>query len=229
MLIACSADLDSGTLTEHTFRIFEEDGIIISESSGGPKYEGDIFTFEELFELHQDESRPESLLHANSGYRMDEDSLIFVFDSADGRIVVFDQNGEYLQDFGRKGAGPGEFNSVWCQWMKDGVIAIYDPAQFRATTITTEGRVRDTFTRPGYSSIYHYTPIRRSLRSIYPLPDGRMFQIFEEQKQYNTTEQAMRTSAVLVSSSGDSLRSYNSLWMAIPRYSVSGDCASCFL
>ncbi|MFC1529093.1 6-bladed beta-propeller [Gemmatimonadota bacterium] len=222
LLTACSADSGSSSEAGHGFRTFEEDGITISESSGGPKYEGDIFTFEELFELDQDESRPESFLHVNSGYVMDEDGLIFVFDSADGRVVVFDQNGKYLRDFGRKGAGPGEFNSVWYQWIKDGVFAIYDPAQFRASTITAGGQLLDTFTRPGYSNIYYFTPVRRSLRSIYPLPDGRMVQIIREQKEYGTPDEAFRTTAVLVSSEGDSLRSFNTEWMVTPRTPARG-------
>jgi hypothetical protein len=217
--ICISAYAKSGEQkSSHSFRIYEEDGVTISESSGGPKYEGDVFTFEELFELGQDESQPESLLNVNSGYLMDEDGLIFVFDAADCRIAVFDQNGKYLRDFGRKGAGPGEFNHIQLQWMKDGIIAVYDPFLFRVSTITTEGRLLDTFTRPGTSNIRYLAPIMRSLRSIYPLPDGSMLQIFQEQKQHMTVEEAIRTTAILVSSAGDSLRSFSTEWRSTHRY-----------
>ncbi len=209
-------------ISSHSFRIFENDGVTISESSGGPKYEGDIFTFEKLFELNQDESRPESLLNVNSGYLMTEDGLFFVFDSADCRIAVFDQNGQYLRDFGRQGAGPGEFNSVFCQWARDGIIAVYDPVQFRVSTFTTEGRLLEIFTRPGYSNVRMLAPFMRSLRWIYPLPDGRMVQIFQEQKEYRTVDESKRTTGVLVSSAGDSLRSFSTEWMLVPRSHVSG-------
>jgi len=71
LLTACSADSGSGT--GHNFRVFEEDGVTISESSGGPKHSGEIFRFEEIFELEQDDSRPETLLNRANGFGMDED------------------------------------------------------------------------------------------------------------------------------------------------------------
>jgi len=49
-----------------------------------------------------------------------------------------------------------------------------------------------------------------------------MVQIFQEQKQYRTVEEAKRTTAVLVSSAGDSLRTFSTEWMATPRSPARG-------
>lgn len=216
LLTACSADSDSGPV--HDFRIFEEDGVTISESTGGPKYSGEIFTFEEIFELEQDESRPETLLNAATGYTMDDDGLIFVFDRGDSRIVVFDQYGQYLRAFGRKGAGPGEFDTMRLSWMKDGIIAVYDFSRFRASTFTTDGRFLDSYTRPGASNRMMLAPIMRMLRTIYPLSDGRAVQIFTEQSGWGTVEQKVRWSASLVSPDGDSLLAFSTSWSSTPVY-----------
>lgn len=212
-----SGEAQSQLNPEHTFTIREENGVRIAESGGGPKYEGDIFTFEEIFELDQDESRPEALLNMATGYLMDEDGLIFVFDMGDCRVAVFDNNGKYLRDFGREGAGPGEFSHIQPQWIRDGIIAVYDPFQYRASTLTTDGWFLNFYIRPGTSNRRLFAPIMRSLRSIFPLPDGRMVQIFQEQMQYRTVEEAKRTAAVLVSSAGDSSQFFSTEWMATPR------------
>ncbi|MFC1529094.1 6-bladed beta-propeller [Gemmatimonadota bacterium] len=222
LLTACSAGSGSDSETSHSFQVFEEDGVTISESSSEPKYEGDIFTFEEIFELEQDESRPETLLNVAAGYLMDEEGRIFVFDYGDCRIAVFNQNGKYLRDIGRQGAGPGEFSHIRYRWMKDGVIAVYDALQYRATTFTTEGMFLNSYTRPGTSNIMRLAPIMRRLMSIYPLPDGRMVQMLDEQRQFGTEEQARRSTAVLVSSAGDSLHSFSTEWMETPVYPARG-------
>jgi len=136
--------------------------------------------------------------------------------------MKMDRNGNYLRDFGRKGAGPGEFNHIRLRWMKDGIIAVYDYQQFRASTFTTEGRFLNSYTRPGTSNMMRLAPIMRMLQSIYPLTDGRMIQILDEQKQFGTEDQARRTTAVLVSPAGDSLRSFSAEWLPIPVYPAKG-------
>ena len=216
LFTACSADSGSGT--GHSFRVFEEDGVTISESSGGPKYSGEIFTFEEIFELEQDESRPETLLNVAAGYIMDEVGQIFVFDYGDCRVAVFDRDGKYVRDFGREGAGPGEFAHIRLRWMEDGQIAVYDALQNRASIFTMDGKFVTSYTKPGISRFMRMAPIMRRLGSIYPLPDGRMVQIFNEEINPFTEQQSVRYTALLISAEGDSLRSFNTESLETPMF-----------
>ena len=64
---ACSSDETAQT---HSFQIIEEDGIPVAITSGGPKYEGELFTYEHVLDLQEDE-RVESLLYNPTGFHMD--------------------------------------------------------------------------------------------------------------------------------------------------------------
>ena len=216
MLAACSgSELSPG---DDTFRVHEDAGVTISESPGVPEYSGPIFLYEELFELEQDESRPETLLNVGAGYVMDESGQIFVFDYGDCRVAVFDQNGRYLRDFGRRGEGPGEFSYVRYSWMRDGVVAVYDVVQYRASLLTTDGGFIGSLTRAGSGPIMTVAPVMRMLRTIFPLPDGRIVHVFEEERGFRAEQQATRASATLVSPEGDSLRTFATAWLEHPTY-----------
>jgi hypothetical protein len=83
------------------------------------------------------------------GVAVDGDDLIYVFDSQDAEIRVYEPEGSYLRTIGRRGAGPGEFrggaavfgvvgDTVWA-WEGS---RIADPG--RITLFTREGRVLST-------------------------------------------------------------------------------------
>jgi hypothetical protein len=56
LFISCSSLDDS---TPHAFRIYEERGVTITETTGGPKYVEELFQFEKIVELRFD---PENTL-----------------------------------------------------------------------------------------------------------------------------------------------------------------------
>ncbi len=214
--VACSGT-EKG-VASHSFRVFTENGVTISESSGGPKYTEPIFEFVEIFDLEQDESRPEMLLNRATTFMMDEEGLIYAFDSGDGRVAVFARDGTYLRDFGRQGSGPGEFSFIRASWMKDGLIGLYDPLQYRASIFTTEGQYIESFTRAGTSNRMRLAPIMRYLNAIIPLPDGRIVHLLHEDHNYSTREQTFCSVAVLYSADGDSLRSFSTDELPLPAY-----------
>ena len=106
LLISCSRD-DKGI---HSFRIYEENGVTIAETSGGPKYTDPLFLFEEILRLEQDPVREETLYHQAAGFLMGPDGGYYLLDQGRACILRYDAEGRFIGSFGGKGDGPGEFN-----------------------------------------------------------------------------------------------------------------------
>ncbi len=148
LLSACSAKDTSSP--GHYFRTFNEDGISIAETSGVPKYEGNILEFVKVLEIKEDE-RPESILFRPTDFLMDPDGNFHVADSGDARIAVFDGQGRYQRSYGRKGEGPGEFQLPLLQYIENDIISIFDLRLYRVTRFRTNGVLLDiTSLPPGY-------------------------------------------------------------------------------
>ncbi len=62
-----------------------------------------------MLEIRPDPDNEESFLYRPSYFTMDESGVLYVGDSRNGRIAVFDPEGNYLRSIGRRGEGPGEF------------------------------------------------------------------------------------------------------------------------
>ena len=163
LLSACSSGSER---TAYSFRVFEEEGVTIAETAGGPKYEGELFTYEPLVTMKEDE-REESLLYRPSQFTMDEDGWFYVYDSGDHCMVAYDPSGRFSHRFGREGQGPGEFRYPDIQCVEDGNVTLWDPSLRRATRYTTDGVFQDVYTvkvSSGYSlSGFYYLPDDRRL------------------------------------------------------------------
>ncbi len=69
---------------------------------------------------------------------------LFVLDALLGRIQVYSTSGEYLETYGRKGSGPGEFQDSWTFGVtSDGVIAVRDVGK----KLYLVGTLNDGFSR----------------------------------------------------------------------------------
>ncbi|MFC1529155.1 6-bladed beta-propeller [Gemmatimonadota bacterium] len=140
LLIASSEGCSSGAdRADHEFRIYREGPITIAETTGGPRFEGEIFEYEPVTEIREDPDRAEPLLFNPTTIWIDESGLVFVSDYGNKRIVVFDQDGEYLRAFGRDGEGPGEFRAIRIHGVRNGVVTIWDWNMRRATFYGTDG------------------------------------------------------------------------------------------
>ncbi len=103
---ACSRAPES---SRHSFTVAEENGVTVARSTGPPKYQGDLFAYDKVLEIRPDPGNRESFLYQPSFFTMDEAGFLFVGDSRNGRIAVFDPEGTYVRSIGRRGEGPGEF------------------------------------------------------------------------------------------------------------------------
>lgn len=165
-LVSCSS---SDKTLPYAFRIYEDDGVTIAETSGGPKYEGELFTYEPLVSMKEDE-REESLLYRPSQFTMDEEGWFYVYDSGDHCLVVYDPTGRFSHRFGREGQGPGEFRYPRIQCVENGIITLWDPSLRRVTRFSTDGVFQDVYTvkiSRGYtlSGFYYISEDRQLLLS----------------------------------------------------------------
>jgi hypothetical protein len=125
----------------HAFRRYLQNGVAIAVNTGGPKYDGPIFDCEGAYVLREEPDRPESLLYNPNGVRMDADGRCYVMDVGNRRVAVFGPDGRFERAIGRRGEGPGEFDSplLFLSGLEDGVLNIWDPHTRQVHRFRTDG------------------------------------------------------------------------------------------
>lgn len=160
-LLSCSSSEDS---LSHAFQVYEEDGVTIAKTTGGPKYEGELFEYEEVVRLEQDESNEETILYRANQYLMGEDGNYYVNDRGNSRIAVFGPDGKYVRSFGRDGDGPGEFRSLNLLWIRNNTVAVFDMRNRRTSLFNVDGNFLQSFS---YSKGGNFN-------ALHPVHDGRI-------------------------------------------------------
>ena len=92
--------------TEWQGTIEEVDGVTIVNNPKEPMYSGDVFSLEEDLVLGKEEK--EEYLFVRITLDVDENENIYVLDSRNSNIRVYDKNGIYKKTIGKRGEGPGE-------------------------------------------------------------------------------------------------------------------------
>jgi len=160
----------------HSFDCYERNGVQIAHSSAVPKYEGELFTYEQWYVLHEDE-REESLLIRPEPGTLDERGFLYVPDSSPSdwpsvsRIAVFDTTGTFQFAFGQPGQGPGDMWHPQINGIQDGVMETYDlVGQQRLTRYNADGGLLDVETLPP-------PPATFRTAHCYRMPDGRFLRV----------------------------------------------------
>jgi len=126
----------------HSFNVHQEGSLSVSVNSGGPKYQEELFTYNYLYSLQEDD-REESILTmpSPSGPILDEDRNTYLVDGRGSyvRIVVFNQEGVYQHDIGRVGSGPGEFRFPTIVDVENGVLTVLARQLNRLIRFRTDG------------------------------------------------------------------------------------------
>lgn len=157
-----------GEQPDHRFTVENVGGATIATTRGGPRFEGELFEYEHLLTLQQDEQAPESLLANPMIFTRTTEGNYAVIDNGrvEKRIVLYDQNGRFLKTFGGSGSGPGEFVTMIYQGCFEDVLNIYDFNQRRLTRFRSGGELVDVIRVPGS----HESPVS----SMYAASTGEL-------------------------------------------------------
>jgi hypothetical protein len=210
---------EAQSVTEgHTFRIYQRDGITVAENRGGPKYQGELFRYEPVRILKEDESRPESLIGQPYGaFRMGEDGSVYLHDWIGHRILRFDPTGTYVNDIGRVGQGPGEYENPYLLPVRDETVMIFDPHFARTSLFRPDGSLIRTISAP-------FVRRRLSFQACFPLPDGGSL-LIDQVSRRETVGYEEHSMVVTIFSSGGDTSASISTEMVTGSYLIRADIA----
>ena len=140
MAFACSKKPESEA------RVEVIDGIEYVHNTGTPLHPDKSVTFEKELSVGGEEYE---MLSRPMWFIVDREGSIYISDSQDQAIKVFDKNGEYVRSIGRQGEGPGEFSYLGSQtFLPDGKLLAMDSMSMRLNLFDPEGT---------YLASYHWT------------------------------------------------------------------------
>ncbi|MFC1529224.1 6-bladed beta-propeller [Gemmatimonadota bacterium] len=198
-IIACSSSPGEG---DYSFRVFEEDGITVAETLNGPRYSEELFLYEEIATLHEDE-REDSYLVRPGNAMLGESGLIFVSDgyTNTSRIAVFNMEGVYQYSIGRGGQGPGEFRLPRLVSVEGGIVQCSDPSLNRLSRFNTDGSLIDTHPIPAGDEDF------RTIHSQW-IGDDRLF-LFSNRSSSPNDREVFQQQAVVMEADGDTIWSHS--------------------
>lgn len=121
--------------------IEEVDGVTVVKNPKEPLYGENVFNLEEELSIGESEGREEYVFSEIRGIAVDDEERIYILDSKEAHIKVFDKNGEYIRTISKKGQGPGEIGfprSVFITSQDE--IIVPDISNRRLAFFSLEGR-----------------------------------------------------------------------------------------
>jgi hypothetical protein len=201
-LCTCSARLDRN---EHQLEILTENGIPVVATTGGPKFEGELFRFEPILQIRENPDQPETLMKNIVRPAYGPDSNYYLLDVNGSRAVVFDPDGTYVRTIGRHGEGPGELQYPTGISFTGGTLNLSQTYPSRLNRFGLSGEFREMVTRT--------TSISSGLApSIDVAEDGSVLQFFFD-KDRGERFHSTRACVAVSSASGDTIASLVTEWV----------------
>lgn len=120
--------------------IEQVDGVTVVKNPKNPIYAEKLCEINEELRIGEAEGEEEYMFQAIGSIAVDEAERIYISDRKESCIKVFDQRGKYIRTIGRKGQGPGEFQSVTrIQILPNNDLLIYDGNIRRLSLFTFNG------------------------------------------------------------------------------------------
>ncbi len=178
----------------HSFNMTMENGVAFAETSGGPKFPGEIFSYEKIVEIRGNPSDDRSFLVYPYPPTIDSDGFLYIADTRGHRIVVFSLEGEFIRTFGQAGEGPDDI-------IMPTTIRIYGDTLNVTSNWTTRGiRQRiSKFTKSGaFLEVYIETLEEALYPHIYDVArDGRRIGVYWDSLEEDGTEYEYITASVI--------------------------------
>ncbi len=163
ILLRCSSDREG----RHSFQIEEINGVLTAVNQGAPKYDGELFEYQEELRLVADPEHPDSYLVNPDPPVVDAAGNFYVNDSRTNQIVAYDMEGRFLHTIGRLGEGPGDLDFPRnLQIISDTLYVNSHIVSWRLTRFTTDGSLVDL--------IVQRVPTNMAIPILYKGPSGRL-------------------------------------------------------
>ncbi|MGI8854777.1 MAG: NHL repeat-containing protein [Thermomicrobiales bacterium] len=95
-----------------------------------------------------------SAFYGPRGIAIGPDGLLYITDTGNSRIQVFDQTGKFVRTFGALGTGPGQMdNPVGIAARADGTIAVADTNNARVLLFTATGAYLGAVPVPDWAEV----------------------------------------------------------------------------
>ncbi|MFC1529233.1 6-bladed beta-propeller [Gemmatimonadota bacterium] len=196
--IGCGGQSDR---EESGFQTTIEDGIPVIISPEQPDHTDTLFHFEKILTLHEDERNEESLLSDPRQIVIGSNGDFFVSDSGNYRIAVFDSIGQYKYSFGRRGSGPGEYQSglriIEC---KGDEIQTFDQQLQRLTIWTLGGVLLRTIPNRSLENMKY-------VDGMYEIAQGRILYFDSPQSSLDETRYSWCEGQIISTATGDTVAS----------------------
>jgi hypothetical protein len=115
------------------------DGVILVHNPPNPLNPGKTVKFVEEASFGAEESGP-GAVYKPGQFAVDGRNRVFIYESGEGAIKVFGEDGRFLKTVGRKGQGPGEFGlAFFLGFCPDGRLLVTDFQNRRTSFFGPEG------------------------------------------------------------------------------------------
>ncbi len=118
----------------------EIDGVTVVKNPKEPMYANDILHLEEELSVGEEGKGDEYIFSKARDIAVDEEGNIYILDSNEAHIKIFDTTGKYVKTIGNKGQGPGEMSSPSSlQITPQNEIAVNDSSALKIHFFTLDG------------------------------------------------------------------------------------------
>jgi hypothetical protein len=115
------------------------DGVTLVHDPALPLHPEKSVRFEEEISFGGEETGPGAVLKPGQ-YAVDRQNRVHIYESAEGVIKVFGEDGRFIRNVGRKGQGPGEFaQAYFLGFSPDGRLLVTDYQNRRTSIFGPEG------------------------------------------------------------------------------------------
>ena len=115
------------------------DGVVLVHNPPVPLHPQKAVRFEEEASFGAEEEGP-GAVYKPGPFAIDGRNRVHIFESGEGAIKVFDEDGRFLRGIGRKGQGPGEFSQTGLlEFCPDGRLLVTDYQNRRTSFFGPEG------------------------------------------------------------------------------------------
>lgn len=178
------------------------DGVKVITNPEYPRDGQVTYLLEEELSIGEEEVDENYMFYEPQSVKTSEDGLIYVLDSRDICIKVYDKQGKYQRTIGRQGQGPGEFSTGYLYFdiSSDGKIYIMDCRNSCVIIMDKDGSFIQSFRLPGILYVEMKTDKNNS--------------IYLERRF--TDEEARKVSIHRYNSNGDEILNYGTFKIVQP-------------